>query len=95
VLFDHKLTKLNSDGFVTSQVSSQIVIPAKAGIQFPYNSGYIISMKQRLRLNEMEFDRVVKRAIRRIPSEIRRHLKNVLISVQKRPSKEVREEDGP
>jgi len=51
-------------------------------------------MKKRLRLNEMEFDRVVKRAIKRIPPEIRRHLKNVLISVQKHPSKEVREEMG-
>jgi len=80
VFLYHKLTKLNIDGFVTSQV--------------PYNSGHVISMKQRLKLDEMEFDRVVKRAIRRIPSEIRRHLKNVLISVQKRPSKEVREEMG-
>jgi len=51
-------------------------------------------MKKRLRLNEMEFDRVVKRAIKRIPLEIRRHLQNILISVQKRPSKDVREEVG-
>ena len=51
-------------------------------------------MEKRMRLDRTEFDRVVKRAIRRIPSEIRRHLKNVLISVQKRPSKEVLEEIG-
>lgn len=51
-------------------------------------------MKKRLRLNEMEFDRVVTRAIKRIPSEIRRHLQNVLISVQKHPSRDVREEVG-
>ena len=51
-------------------------------------------MKKRLILNEMEFDRAVRRAIKRIPSEIRCHLKNILISVRKRPSKEVREEMG-
>lgn len=51
-------------------------------------------MKKRLRLNEMEFDRAVKRAIKRIPPEIHCHLKNILISVQKRPSKEIREEMG-
>jgi len=42
----------------------------------------------------MEFDRVVKRAIKRIPTEIRQHLHNILISVQRRPSKEVLEEVG-
>ena len=51
-------------------------------------------MKKRLRLNETEIDRAVKRAIARIPSEIRHHLKNIVISVQKRPSKEIREEMG-
>ena len=47
-----------------------------------------------LRLNEKEIDRAVKRAIARIPSEIRHHLKNIVISVQKRPSKEILEEMG-
>ena len=51
-------------------------------------------MKKRLKLNEMEFDRVVKRAIKHIPLEIRHHLQNILISVQKRPSKDVLEEVG-
>jgi len=51
-------------------------------------------MKKRLRLNETEIDRAVKRAIARIPSEIRHHLKNIVISVQKRPSKEILEETG-
>jgi predicted Zn-dependent protease with MMP-like domain len=51
-------------------------------------------MKKRLRLNETEMDRAVKRAIARIPSEIRHHLKNIVISVQKRPSKEILEEMG-
>lgn len=35
---------------------------------------------------------MVKRAIRRIPEELRRHLDNVLISVRRRPSKEMLEE---
>jgi predicted Zn-dependent protease with MMP-like domain len=47
-----------------------------------------------LRLSEIEIDRAVKRAIARIPSEIRHHLKNIVISVQKRPSKEILEEMG-
>jgi predicted Zn-dependent protease with MMP-like domain len=51
-------------------------------------------MKKKLKLDEVEFDRAVKRAIKRIPPEIRYHLKNILISVQKRPSREVREEIG-
>jgi predicted Zn-dependent protease with MMP-like domain len=51
-------------------------------------------MKKRLRLNETEIDRAVKRALARIPSEIRHHLKNIVISVQKRPSKEILEEMG-
>jgi predicted Zn-dependent protease with MMP-like domain len=42
-----------------------------------------------VRLNDKEFDRIVKRAIRRIPGEIREHLENILITVQKRPSKEL------
>ena len=51
-------------------------------------------MKKRLRLSEVEFDRVVTRAITRMPKEIRRHLENILISVQRRPSKDIREEMG-
>jgi predicted Zn-dependent protease with MMP-like domain len=47
-----------------------------------------------LRLSEIEIDRAVKRAIARIPSEIRYHLKNIVISVQKRPSKEILKEMG-
>jgi len=51
-------------------------------------------MEKKIRLNRTEFDRVVKRAIKRIPSEIRHHMKNIIISVQKRPSKEMLEEMG-
>lgn len=47
-----------------------------------------------LRLNETDIDRAVKKAIARIPAEIRNHLKNIVISVQKRPSKEIRAEMG-
>ncbi len=42
-----------------------------------------------MRLGSREFDGVVKRAIERIPEEIRAHLDNILISVQKRPSREM------
>lgn len=51
-------------------------------------------MKKRLKLDETEFDRVVKRAIKRIPSEIHGYLQNILITVQKRPSKDILEEMG-
>lgn len=47
-----------------------------------------------MKVSDREFDRIVKRAIRRIPDEIRCHLDNVMISVQKRPSEEILEEMG-
>ncbi|MFB3926416.1 MAG: metallopeptidase family protein [Syntrophales bacterium] len=47
-----------------------------------------------IKLNSREFDRAVRRAIRRIPGEIRVHLENVLISVQTRPSRELLENMG-
>lgn len=40
-----------------------------------------------MRLSNKEFDRIVKRSIRRLPVEIRQHLDNILISVLKRPSR--------
>lgn len=45
-------------------------------------------------MEEKEFDRIVRRSIRRIPAEIRRHLENILISVQKRPTVEMLDEMG-
>ena len=42
-----------------------------------------------MKTSEKEFDRIVKRAIRRIPKEIGQHLNNLVISVRKRPSKEI------
>lgn len=40
-----------------------------------------------MKLSNEEFDRIVQRAIRRIPEEIRQHLDNIVISVRKRPSR--------
>jgi predicted Zn-dependent protease with MMP-like domain len=45
-----------------------------------------------MKLTNKEFDRIVKRAIRRIPEELRQHLDNVLITVRKRPSQDMLEE---
>ena len=45
-----------------------------------------------MKLNDKDFDRIVKRASRRIPEELRKHLDNVLISVRKRASREMLEE---
>jgi predicted Zn-dependent protease with MMP-like domain len=42
-----------------------------------------------VKLSEKNFDSAVKKAISRIPEEIRRHLDNMLISVQKRPSRKM------
>ena len=42
-----------------------------------------------IHLRQNDFDKIVKRAIGRIPEEIRQHLDNVMISVQKRPSRKM------
>jgi predicted Zn-dependent protease with MMP-like domain len=47
-----------------------------------------------MKLSNPEFDRIVKRAIRRIPQEIRQHLDNILITVQKRPAPDMLAEMG-
>jgi len=47
-----------------------------------------------MNLSERAFDKIVQRAIRRIPEEIRRHLDNMLITVQKRPSEDLIEAMG-
>jgi len=47
-----------------------------------------------MKLTQKEFDRAVRRAIDRIPGEIRAHLGNVSITVQKRASREMLEELG-
>ncbi len=47
-----------------------------------------------MNVSHKEFDQIVKRAIGRIPEKIRDHLDNILIFVQKRPSRELLEEMG-
>jgi predicted Zn-dependent protease with MMP-like domain len=47
-----------------------------------------------MKLSNKEFERIVQQAIGRIPQEIRRHLDNILITVQKRPAPEMLEEMG-
>jgi predicted Zn-dependent protease with MMP-like domain len=47
-----------------------------------------------MKLNQKEFDRAVKRAINRIPEEIREHLENVVITVRRRPSREMLDDLG-
>jgi predicted Zn-dependent protease with MMP-like domain len=42
-----------------------------------------------VKLGDEGFDRIVQKALRRIPSEIREHLDNLVISVRKRPSKKM------
>jgi predicted Zn-dependent protease with MMP-like domain len=45
-----------------------------------------------MKVSDKDFDRIVKRAIHRIPEELREHLDNVLISVRKRATEEMLEE---
>jgi predicted Zn-dependent protease with MMP-like domain len=45
-----------------------------------------------MKLNQKEFDRAVRRAIDRIPDEIREHLENVVITVRKHPSRQMLDE---
>jgi predicted Zn-dependent protease with MMP-like domain len=47
-----------------------------------------------MKLNQKEFDQAVRRAIDRIPEEIREHLENVVITVRKHPSREMLDELG-
>jgi predicted Zn-dependent protease with MMP-like domain len=48
----------------------------------------------KMKVDEATFDRAVKKAIRRIPPEIREHLKNIVITVQGHPSKRLLHEVG-
>lgn len=47
-----------------------------------------------LRLSPKAFDKIVEQAIARIPRPIRRHLDNVIIVVEQRPSRALLEEMG-
>ncbi|MCL2340493.1 MAG: metallopeptidase family protein [Proteobacteria bacterium] len=46
------------------------------------------------RLSQEVFARLVEQAVARIPESIRRHLDNILIAVQQRPSADILEELG-
>ena len=47
-----------------------------------------------MKLHAREFDQAVDRAVRRIPEEIRSHLENVVITVRKRPTRDMLEDVG-
>lgn len=47
-----------------------------------------------MKLNPKEFDRAVRRAFNRIPAEIRKRMENVVLTVKKRPTREMLEEMG-
>ncbi len=47
-----------------------------------------------MKVSQKEFDKIVKRSIGRIPREIRQHLENILIAVQKCPSLALLQEIG-
>lgn len=47
-----------------------------------------------MKLSTAEFDRMVQKALNGIPPEIRRHLDNILITVQKQPPKTLLKEMG-
>jgi predicted Zn-dependent protease with MMP-like domain len=47
-----------------------------------------------MKLNRKEFDKAVRRAYNRIPAEILNRMENVVVTVKKRPSKEMLEEMG-
>ena len=47
-----------------------------------------------MKLNQKEFDKAVRRAYKRIPAEIRDRMENVVLTVKKRPTREMLEEMG-
>lgn len=47
-----------------------------------------------MRLTRREFDRVVQRAYRRIPTEIRRRMDNVVLTVRRRPDPDMLRQMG-
>ena len=47
-----------------------------------------------MKISRRQFDQIVQQAIARIPEEFRRHLDNMIITVQARPSLDLLEEMG-
>ena len=56
--------------------------------------GFEIGLCYAMKLSTEEFDAIVTRAIDRIPDEIREHLENIIITVRKRPSRQMLKEMG-
>ena len=48
----------------------------------------------KLRLSNRAFDTIVQQALARIPEEIRQHLENIVITIERRPSDEMLAEMG-
>jgi predicted Zn-dependent protease with MMP-like domain len=47
-----------------------------------------------VQLSDRDFDKLVRKAIKKIPREIRGHLDNIVITVMKHPSRQMLEEEG-
>ena len=47
-----------------------------------------------MRLSQKEFDKAVRQAYKRIPAEIRERMENVVLTVKRRPTREMLEEMG-
>jgi predicted Zn-dependent protease with MMP-like domain len=47
-----------------------------------------------MKIDEKSFDKIVKKAVSRIPDEIRRHLDNIVIAVRRRPTAAMLKELG-
>ncbi len=47
-----------------------------------------------VKIGEDEFDKIVAKAIENIPQEIRQYLENIVLSVKKRPSRQMMKEMG-
>ena len=54
----------------------------------------MIKLMPLMKLTDREFDGIVEETVRRLPEEIRQHLRNIMISVRKRPSKSLLREMG-
>jgi predicted Zn-dependent protease with MMP-like domain len=54
-----------------------------------FNANFPGKMPMPIKLDETEFDRIVAKAIDNIPHEIRHYLDNIVISVKKRPSRQM------
>jgi predicted Zn-dependent protease with MMP-like domain len=54
----------------------------------------MIKLMPLMKLTDNDFDRIVEEAVSLLPEEIREHLRNIMISVRKRPSRSLLKEMG-